>query len=428
MSVPLDRLYHHMRDLVNRDIIIYRWNPHGSKNLKDITVLDPVHIDHWLTTPIMFCHDQEPLDYNYYTEDMFRELSKATDPVRAKLVEHPDAFSSVFKPNLRYLSWDNLYDSVFLTHSEMHSSQVAVYQENNFLPIYIWSHGLMARDWFRYAEYDRQLNQPTSHAPYDFLIYNRAWQGTREYRLKLLELILNNGLEKHCNVRFTPVDTGTHYRNHIFKNNKLSITRYDFEQILPLNTHDSNSSADYNHRDYLDCKIEVVLETLFDDDRWHLTEKSLRPIACGKPFILAATTSSLKYLQQYGFETFNGLIDESYDSIVDPSERLHAIVQEMKRISLLPVSQKENLCQQLNSIATRNKERFFSDSFYNQIVTEYTTNFQIANEIMNTKGLAKHWQQMYQFVENHCPDLLEKIFSPDEHIKVASWLRNQQLL
>jgi hypothetical protein len=46
-----------------------------------------------------------------------------------------------------------------------------------------------------------------------------------------------------------------------------------------------------------------------------LTEKALRPIACGQPFILAATPGSLQYLRSYGFKTFSGYIDETYDTI-----------------------------------------------------------------------------------------------------------------
>ena len=76
-----------------------------------------------------------------------------------------------------------------------------------------------------------------------------------------------------------------------------------------------------------------MLETLFDDDRLQLTEKSLRPIACGQPFILAATHGSLQYLQNYGFKTFNDVFDESYDQIEDPVKRLKAIVALMVQIS-----------------------------------------------------------------------------------------------
>jgi hypothetical protein len=71
---------------------------------------------------------------------------------------------------------------------------------------------------------------------------------------------------------------------------------------------------------------------LFDDDRLHLTEKSLRPIACKQPFILAATHGSLQYLKDYGFKTFDSVWDENYDTIEDPYQRMLAIIQLMKNI------------------------------------------------------------------------------------------------
>jgi hypothetical protein len=117
-----------------------------------------------------------------------------------------------------------------------------------------------------------------------------------------------------------------------------------------------------------------VLETLFDDSRHHLTEKILRPIACGRPFILASTANSLQYLKQYGFKTFDGLLNETYDSILDPHERLQAIVNEMKRISCLGPDEKRDLWAALYEIAEYNKKLFFSDDFHNHVVNEYKDN------------------------------------------------------
>ena len=36
MSIPLDKLYHYLQDIINEDIIIYRWFPHGSRNLENL--------------------------------------------------------------------------------------------------------------------------------------------------------------------------------------------------------------------------------------------------------------------------------------------------------------------------------------------------------------------------------------------------------
>ena len=70
MSIPLDRLYHYIEDIAEEiyggPVIIYRFYPHGSKKLEH---LEPIkHFDwykHVCTTKI-YCHDQEPLNFNFY--------------------------------------------------------------------------------------------------------------------------------------------------------------------------------------------------------------------------------------------------------------------------------------------------------------------------------------------------------------------------
>jgi hypothetical protein len=134
-----------------------------------------------------------------------------------------------------------------------------------------------------------------------------------------------------------------------------------------------------------------VLETLFDDTRWHLTEKTLRPIACGQPFMLASTPGSLQYLQKYGFETFNGLINESYDKIADPKARLQAIVIEMQRIAAMSTVDKQLLWQQLYAIAARNKQRFFSQEWQTSIENEFYHNLNSAMTVMEQNCTGKYW-------------------------------------
>ena len=104
------------------------------------------------------------------------------------------------------------------------------------------------------------------------------------------------------------------------------------------------------------------------------SEKSLRPIAVGKPFILVSTPGSLEYLKSYGFETFSPWINENYDTIVDPVERLNAIAGEMQRLNNLEPNEYCTLLENCHAIAVRNKQRFFSTSFFNDVVQEYKEN------------------------------------------------------
>jgi len=296
-------------------------------------------------------------------------------------------------------SFSNVYDYAILCHSEKNSDNLTLYENSGYIGVYWWAHAVIARDWYRHAEHDLDLEPNFNNITKDFLIYNRAWTGTREYRLTFAEMLVDQNLVNCCNIKFSTVDNNCHYTKHVFANNDLKIFRQDLENFFKTNTADSNSSADYEARDYLTSGIEIVLETLFDDGRHHLTEKLLRPIACGRPFILVSTAGSLDYLKGYGFETFNEFIDESYDNITDPKKRLHAIVREMKRISSLDHKSKQKLWDKIYSIAHRNKLRFFSNIWQTQILDEYKNNFISAMQFLKKHRSAHNWKLVGEISE-----------------------------
>jgi len=401
MSVPLDRLYNFLYNVCNRDdLIIYGFFPHGSRKLEDITVLQNIKNTSWtagMTAPALIFHDQEPLNYNFYTQEKIKDYvdtyhEKFDSQIRKKLIY--EQFKSQNLKNLVatmhiracILKPLGVYDQVLLCHSEKNSKDLDLYQYNGFIGVYYWSHALIARDWFRFAKLDPKLLPNFDEIVHDFLIYNRAWSGTREYRLTLAEMLANANLISCCLTSFSEFDQQSHYTKHMFANPNLAINRNDLHKIYKANTHDSSSSADYNSQDYGSCAIEVVLETMFDDSRHHLTEKILRPIACGRPFMLASTPGSLQYLKHYGFGTFHGLIDESYDLIIDPHMRLTAIVQEMKRINHLDNKTKKSLWTELYKIAEQNKKMFFSTEWQNNIIKEFKQNFESAMSRLTATG------------------------------------------
>ena len=392
MSVPLDRLYNFLNSLCNRDTLIYHFFPHGSKKHSNLQLLDsgPVSISTWLTTPIVLMHDQEPLDWKLFTNQEYIEEFPESAELKVELV------NANIRPKFCHLA--NCYDYTILCHSEKNSPQLAQYESNWFVGVYYWAHALIARDWYRFAQHDPVLE--VTNIENDFLIYNRAWTGSREYRLLFAELVADAALVNCCNIKFSEYDAEQHYVNHKFKNPTLAIKRTDLQIVYPPNYSNSDASADYNNKDYSTAAVEVVLETLFDDQRQHLTEKTLRPIACGRPFMLAATAGSLQYLRDYGFETFDGFIDESYDTITDPKLRLEAIVKEMSRISQLDSHTKQELWKSLYEIANRNKKLFFSAEWHNNIVQEYKDNMNRAFSKLDLDITRVHWQKL-KSIKNH---------------------------
>jgi len=401
MSVPLDRLYHYIQDVAEQirgdHVIIYRFYPHGSKNIEDLKMLGDVGPYGKTLDPEIICYDQEPLNYDFYqcVDAKFNNEYKKIFNVELKI------FKSL---NLRYLGYSNMYDKCLLIHSEKNSVEVEKYKNDQFIPVYYWSHALIARDWFRYAKH---ISIKPEKEQQEFLIYNRAWGGTREYRIKFVELLQQNNLHNNCKTSFNSTDPehNIHYTNHVFKN-------VLFKPKIILDTFattsaSSNSSADFDISDYANTKFEVVLETLFDDSRIQLTEKALRPIACGHPFILASTTGSLAYLRDYGFKTFDGIIDESYDLESDPVKRLQMIVVEMKKITQWTAEEQQHNWNKINQITAHNKQHFFSEMFENQIIDELKYNLKTAlNELENTntsKNFLEARKNYYKLIQTIDP-------------------------
>ena len=398
MSIPLDRLYNFLESQNGCDIIIYRFLPHGSKKVEDLLPLHDYESNSlysWaeqMTMPHMIYHDQEPLKFDHYSRSDFEPSVQHNH--NSKWLQDLVLDSDM---HLRSLYWAmalHCYDRVLLCHSERNSADLTKYESAGFQGVYWWSHAVLARDWFRYAEHDPVLVPNFDNIQHDFLVYNRAWSGTREYRLTLAEMIVQYELADNCAMSFNPVDAGNHYGTHKFTNPALQINSSNLQDFFDSTLVNGAASADYNNTDYASSAIELVLETLFDDSRQQLTEKALRPIACGRPFLLASTAGSLKYLQDYGFETFDGLIDETYDNITDPVERLQTIAKEMKKIANLPADHKRQLWQDLYAIAKRNQQRFFSAEWHRDIVDEYIGNVKSALNTLQQHRTGRHWQQV----------------------------------
>lgn len=407
MSIPLDRLYHHLENLSGDNILIYRWVPHGSKKISDLQPLHPINrVAQWnkfITSLPMICHDQEPLTYDFHTNDELIKIINIQEPFH-NVSEDAALFIRDIKQKMHlyrvYASSLSVYDQLLLCHSEKNSVELEKFEANGFIGVYYWSHALIARDWFRFAEHDNSIANTTFRFANDFLIYNRAWQGTREYRLKFTELLLKNKLIPNSNIRFNPYDNDVHYTQHNFTNQNFAVTEERMDRLIKLNDSDSSCSADYVSEDYNNAGLEVVLETLFDDSRLHLTEKSLRPIACGKPFILAATPHSLEYLRDYGFKTFDGLIDESHDLIHDPLDRLIAIVAELRRIASMPVIEKQKLWEDLHVIADYNKKLFFSKEWESTISNELKANLAHGHAVAEQHCTGLYWRKLYTEFKN----------------------------
>lgn len=115
-------------------------------------------------------------------------------------------------------------------------------------------------------------------------------------------------------------------------------------QIIPVNV--------YNQTAY-----SVVAETCFHDNFAFFTEKTSKPIIAKRLFVMFAGRNYLANLRRLGFQTFDSIIDESYDQEPDALIRWRRAWDQMKWLADQP---QQEILEKIRPIVEHN---------YNHIMT-----------------------------------------------------------
>jgi len=115
----------------------------------------------------------------------------------------------------------------------------------------------------------------------------------------------------------------------------------DTENLKEEEKQSFESMRSFKKEIYTDSYIHIVTETNFKRDIFP-TEKIINPMVVLQPFILFGAPGYLKYIKSLGFKTFDGFIDESYDSEYDDVKRFEMLCEEIKRLSELSLEEIHN--------------------------------------------------------------------------------------
>jgi hypothetical protein len=119
----------------------------------------------------------------------------------------------------------------------------------------------------------------------------------------------------------------------------------------------------FNHALYENSLLSVVTETAFAEEGMFITEKVMKPIAAGHPFMILGQFRVLKYLRSLGYKTdFEG-IDQSYDEILNPYERFQAFHKSLENWIKLTRAQKEDIIMENLNKITYNQNLFRSTNY-----------------------------------------------------------------
>jgi hypothetical protein len=114
-----------------------------------------------------------------------------------------------------------------------------------------------------------------------------------------------------------------------------------------------------DHRVYADfykkIGVDIVVETTMSYPYNFITEKTYRPIANGRPFIIVGPKNTLSFLKSLGFLTFSSIINESYDSIDCPEKRFLSVSDAILTFVNRPLDQVINDIRSVNNILEHNQ-------------------------------------------------------------------------
>jgi len=120
--------------------------------------------------------------------------------------------------------------------------------------------------------------------------------------------------------------------------------------------------------------FDITTETFMDGEYKSFTEKICKPLMNFQPFVLFAFKGSLKLLQELGFKTFNGFIDEKYDSESDHIIRTRMAYEEIKKLCHMPKQQLHDWYWSMEEILIHNHRtllNFHKTDRYNLDLIKY---------------------------------------------------------
>lgn len=153
------------------------------------------------------------------------------------------------------------------------------------------------------------------------------------------------------------------------------------KQTRPVSTVDFDNLEEvwgFNFEDkriYLQSYIHITPETNFFENGGYFSEKTWKPIGHLQPFIFMGPAHGLREIRKFGFKTFSPFIDESYDEEIDNAKRFKLVVNEIERLSQLPIEEIHNWYHSIfEEVLVYNQELFLSYENQNLMKEFFTKN------------------------------------------------------
>ena len=127
-------------------------------------------------------------------------------------------------------------------------------------------------------------------------------------------------------------------------------TRY--QHLMPLRVDNVTFDTQHELSPGSNAFINIVTESSTDVreeqaawNRVFVTEKTIKAFVKKQLPMFVTVPEHVKFLRECGFDLFEDFIDHSYDTVIDPYARLHAVILELIRLCNLPLDIIRHFCQ-----------------------------------------------------------------------------------
>lgn len=130
-------------------------------------------------------------------------------------------------------------------------------------------------------------------------------------------------------------------------------------QIMPVDI--------YNQTAY-----SLVCETEYENHYVFITEKTVKPLLARRLFITLGNRHTLAFLRELGFQTFHGIIDESYDEIEAVKDRHQAALEQMQWLCQQDQAQ---ILSRIRPILQHNFNHVYTTDWYHLFAGPFSRHF-----------------------------------------------------
>ena len=326
---------------------------------------DPEHLFNLSTgtgkeTNYVFMHDQEPADADLF-DALFQDvLRRNTD---------------VWWPNK-----PNPFGHVIVSEQGEQVQQLCA--KYDWTAHYYFFHGWACLDWFR--GYDRTFLIPRAQdrtPTKTFMSPNRIIGGQRDHRVLFLYHIFKNQIS-NMNIsapRVCPcedIDISVIARKYCNQYPDIAnvLDNAGLPRLFDGEAQQQMSSCWLtNFAEAADSLVYVPTETVYFGRRLHITEKTFKAIALEMPFVLVAPGGSLEYMKRYGFQTFDSVFDESYDTESNDLLRVEQVAKLLKDLDNLTEKERQQIHRACLPMVEHNYNHFYRGGFADILWHELNT-------------------------------------------------------